>query len=129
MQNESSTTVNLNDQIEDISSGSSVEESDSESESGSGEDDISLLSSKNDRLKEVLRNTKAELAETKRNLTLTNNLRVAYLKEVKELRVKVENQCKEINTLRENNYSLQYIITSSLSGKLPNCGPVKYKAL
>lgn len=90
---------------------STSEESESES-SESSEDDVSKLASKKDKLFKELRKTKRLLADTTRDLTLANNVRIARSKELQKLKVTVEAQKKEIETLRQKNFNLQDLVSA-----------------
>ncbi|XP_034246120.1 serine-rich adhesin for platelets-like [Thrips palmi] len=106
-------TVKLNSSIEDMSSASSSsEESDSASDSGSGEDEVARLSSEKEKLEEELSETKKILSQTKRDLTLANNLRVAHRKKQGELEEKLEAQMKQIESLQQKNLNLQDLLSS-----------------
>lgn len=111
-------TSPLDDTIVSLKSENSSSSSASGNSVSESEDEVANLSSEKERLKQELKKTKDFLADSKRNLTLANNLRVAHRDEIQDLKAKLEVKCKETAVLLKRNTVLQDLLTKNISGEV-----------
>jgi len=108
----------LDNKVRDMSEESSSPSDSDSSSSDSDEDEVAKLSAAKDHLKNQLDKMKKELATSKRNLTLTNNLRVAHQEEIQKLKKELQTKCDQIFVLQKRNSSLQDIICQTSQGTI-----------
>lgn len=77
------------------------------------EDEVSKLCNDKKRLQKSLSTLKEKLAEAERNLTLTNNLRLAHLAELKKLRNSLQDRDSEVQKLEKRNGALQDLLSQN----------------
>lgn len=103
--------------MQDIEDPELEKDSSSDSDSSSGSEDIVCkLSNENKTLKEAISSLKESVANTKRDLTLTNNLRLAQRNELKALKRKLEEKTEECEILSRRNVALQDSLCQKYSG-------------